>query len=141
MRMPQFNPTGAATIDVVIENAPPVTIPIVYSAELAYVLIRGLGGHACGEYVCMIDDKTYTVLTPNGLFIPNHPADVLATDLVTHIEILIGALVRPIDFARKGHMRLLTTFPALMRSIAMGSRRHNQQAYPELMAAFAQVLA
>lgn len=139
--MPQFKPSGAATIEVVIDNAPPVTIPIVYSAEQAFVLIRGLGGHACGEYVCMIDNKSYTVLTPNGLFIPNYSADVLAADLVTHIEILIGALIRPIDFARKGNLRLLTTFPALMRSIAMGSRRHNQQAYPELMAAFAQVLA
>ena len=105
------------------------------------MLIRGLGGHACGEYVCVIDDKSFTVLTPNGLFIPNRPADVLAADLVAHIEMLIEALIRPIEFARQGRMRLLTTFPALMRSIALGSRRHNQQAYPELMAAFAQVLA
>ena len=139
-RLPQFDPTGAATLEVVINGVSSI-IPIVYSADRAYVLIRGLPGHACGEYVCVIDDNTHTVLTPNGLFIPNHPADLLAADLVTHIEILIEALLRPIEFARQGKMRLLTTFPALMRSIALGSRRHNQQAYPELMAAFAQVIA
>ena len=145
---PNLNVTAKSIIEISI-GPRLIDIPVLFTDDLAYVRLHSLGDHADGEYLLAVDElqSTAVFLTPTGLFIPNIAVklcDFPAT-LVDLVVCAVEALLDPRAFmrlraagAQPAGTPVLATFPPLMRSIALGSRRHNLRTAPDLTRLFAQ---